>query len=147
MSSARGISSMAQARGRPAVRRSGAPRRHLPPQGAAVPWYVKLFTVVFHLSTVWGFFHLLEMDEEALGVLAMQICAVHFALLLGLWGPRPGQLCWWWVPAQSHEELGCTLLLTIGLVHYVGVGVTSTLTGWSPTRAPCLRSPSADFWP
>jgi len=87
-------------------------------------WLVKLLTTGVHLGIAAFFLDMIYMESNPLGTIAMQVCAAHFAFLLGLWGPASGQYSWWWVPSRD-DGLGGTLFVCIGLVHYIGVGVIS----------------------
>jgi hypothetical protein len=90
---------------------------------ASVPLIVKAFTVAVHVTLMLLSFHLLNEEMIPLGVIGMQICAAHVALLLGLWGPGVRQFACWWVPSPVHEPMGGALLLCIGIVHYMGIAV------------------------
>ena len=82
----------------------------------------KVLTVLVHLGIVVSHIQLLECAKGWPGVLAVNLVAIHFALLLNIGGPKPAS--WWWVPSPHREPLSVLLLLVIGVVHFVSVGTT-----------------------
>ena len=83
----------------------------------------KVVTTLAHSFFVAFIFAVMESSPIGLGAPAIQVCAVHIALLLGVWGPKPGRHAHIWVPSPVHEKFGVALFLLIGLVFYVGVAV------------------------
>lgn len=85
----------------------------------------KLATVSIHLAFV--AVHLVGLHESPLnvGIIAVNVSVAHYALLLGLWGPKPGDFGFWWTPSPVHEPFAATCMLTLGLADFVALAVIS----------------------
>ena len=66
----------------------------------------KVLTVAVHAAWTGCVFGLMSWASHGLGDYALQLCAAHCGILLGVWGPRAGRSRYWWVPDNAHEQLG-----------------------------------------
>ena len=95
----------------------------VPPAPEATPTSAKIFTTLVHVVIVVAHILLLHGAEGSAAV-SPQLCGAHFAILLGLWGPKS---LWglWWNPSPVNEAPGVALFLLLGIVEYVGIGMVS----------------------
>ena len=85
----------------------------------------KIVTTLFHCGIVAFILGLMAAAPHLMGLgdIAIQLTAMHIALLLGLWGPKAGSFKHVWVPDPVHETMGVALFLVIGIIHYIGVAM------------------------
>ena len=89
------------------------------------PLLHKLLTVSIHLSFIALHLTGLHQAPLAMGIISVNVSVAHYALLLGVWGPKPGAGGFWWSPSPVHEPFAVMGLLTLGMADYVGLGVIS----------------------
>ena len=68
---------------------------------------------------------LIVLQKKSMGtsIIAASLTGLHNGMLLGVVGPRQGQLRWWWVPDPAHEPSGVLLFLIVGIAEFLAVGV------------------------
>jgi len=68
---------------------------------------------------------LIVLQKRSMGtsIIAASLTGLHNGMLLGVVGPRQGQLRWWWVPDPAHEPSGVLLFLIVGIAEFLAVGV------------------------
>ena len=81
----------------------------------------KALTVAVHAAIV--AVHLVLLEQESMGIIAVNVCAAHYALLQGLWGPKKHAL--WWVPSPHYEPISTMVFCILGVVHFLGIAIIS----------------------
>lgn len=81
----------------------------------------KVVTTLVHCAFAGAVFALIA--NRAQPFLALQPSLAHIAVLLGVWGPRPGSFKHLWVPSPAEEKLASALFFAIGFVEFVGVAI------------------------
>ena len=94
-------------------------------KSAPTPLLHKLLTVSIHVAFVAVYLIGLHEAPLGVGIIAVNVSVAHYALLLGLWGPKPGDGGFWWTPSPVHEPFAVMSMLTLGLGEFVALAVIS----------------------
>ena len=78
----------------------------------------KLLTMLGHIAAATVLLAVFRAAPSYSGkpIFAINICAAHWLLLAGAWGPKRGDCAYWWVPSPVKEPMGVLLLLILGFV-------------------------------